>query len=194
MARLLRVTKAEFHIQSLETDHNLSLCYCCNVDCQVFSFKSVPWWPFVVDRTLKPKNQVTPCELQCLPHGHWKLITYKFVLWSVAKVTPACVQIVNAENVMVVVSRWYGGIHLGPDRFKHINNCTRTILEQHGYLAQRVSVWMCVCVHVHLHVYVCVSICTCLCVCICMHTYVCVCACVCVCALCVCVNSVCVCA
>lgn len=48
-------------------------------------------------------------------------------------------QIVNAENVMVVVSRWFGGIHLGPDRFKHINNCTRSILESHGYLAQRVS-------------------------------------------------------
>ncbi|XP_025076162.1 protein IMPACT-like isoform X2 [Pomacea canaliculata] len=46
-------------------------------------------------------------------------------------------QIVNAENVMVVVSRWFGGIHLGPDRFKHINNCTRSILESHGYLAQR---------------------------------------------------------
>lgn len=46
-------------------------------------------------------------------------------------------QIVNAENVVVVVSRWYGGIQLGPDRFKHINNCTRIILEQHGYLAQR---------------------------------------------------------
>ncbi|KAK7491412.1 hypothetical protein BaRGS_00017390 [Batillaria attramentaria] len=46
-------------------------------------------------------------------------------------------QIVNAENVVVVVSRWYGGIQLGPDRFKHINNCTRTVLEQHGYLAHR---------------------------------------------------------
>jgi len=42
-------------------------------------------------------------------------------------------QIMNVENVIVVVSRWYGGIHLGPDRFKHINNCTRQILEEHGY-------------------------------------------------------------
>ncbi|XP_005093304.1 protein IMPACT [Aplysia californica] len=42
-------------------------------------------------------------------------------------------QIMNAENVMVVVSRWYGGIHLGPDRFKHINNCTRQILEENGF-------------------------------------------------------------
>jgi hypothetical protein len=27
------------------------------------------------------------------------------------------------------VSRWYGGIHLGPDRFKHINNCARNVLQ-----------------------------------------------------------------
>lgn len=35
---------------------------------------------------------------------------------------------------MVVVTRWYGGIHLGPDRFKHINNLARNILEEHGYI------------------------------------------------------------
>ena len=84
----------------------------------------------------------------------------------------ARVQIVNAENVMVVVSRWYGGIQLGPDRFKHINNCTRTILEQQGYLAQRVCVYVCVCVCVCVSlcvsVCVCVSVCMCVCVCVCM--------------------------
>ncbi|NWI95963.1 IMPCT protein, partial [Pitta sordida] len=37
-------------------------------------------------------------------------------------------QILNVHNVLVVVSRWYGGILLGPDRFKHINNCARNIL------------------------------------------------------------------
>ena len=26
--------------------------------------------------------------------------------------------ILNVENVLVVVSRWFGGIQLGPDRFK----------------------------------------------------------------------------
>ncbi|KAH3772001.1 protein IMPACT-B-like [Dreissena polymorpha] len=46
-------------------------------------------------------------------------------------------QILDAQNVMVVVSRWYGGIHLGPDRFKHINNCTRTILETCGYIKDK---------------------------------------------------------
>ncbi|KAG9478955.1 hypothetical protein GDO78_012562 [Eleutherodactylus coqui] len=40
-------------------------------------------------------------------------------------------QILDARDVMVVVSRWYGGILLGPDRFKHINNCARNILIKH---------------------------------------------------------------
>ncbi|XP_076009131.1 protein IMPACT isoform X2 [Genypterus blacodes] len=44
-------------------------------------------------------------------------------------------QILDVRNVMVVVSRWYGGILLGPDRFKHINNCARTVLVQEGYTA-----------------------------------------------------------
>jgi len=44
----------------------------------------------------------------------------------------------DARNVLVVVTRWYGGIHLGPDRFKHINNCTRDLLEAHGYVRDKV--------------------------------------------------------
>ncbi|XP_051930283.1 protein IMPACT [Hippocampus zosterae] len=44
-------------------------------------------------------------------------------------------QILDVRNVLVVVSRWYGGILLGPDRFKHINNCARSILVQEGYTA-----------------------------------------------------------
>lgn len=43
-------------------------------------------------------------------------------------------QILDVRNVMVVVSRWYGGILLGPDRFKHINNCARNILEEENYI------------------------------------------------------------
>mmetsp|Transcript_13048 Transcript_13048/g.40196 ORF Transcript_13048/g.40196 Transcript_13048/m.40196 type:complete len:284 (-) Transcript_13048:629-1480(-) len=34
-------------------------------------------------------------------------------------------QVIPAENVAIVVSRWFGGVHLGPDRFKHINNAAR---------------------------------------------------------------------
>lgn len=46
-------------------------------------------------------------------------------------------QIVDARNVMVVVTRWYGGVHLGPDRFKHINNCARILLDQHGFIKSK---------------------------------------------------------
>ncbi|CAG10950.1 unnamed protein product, partial [Tetraodon nigroviridis] len=44
-------------------------------------------------------------------------------------------QILDVRNVLVVVSRWYGGILLGPDRFKHINNCARNILVEEGHAA-----------------------------------------------------------
>jgi putative IMPACT (imprinted ancient) family translation regulator len=36
--------------------------------------------------------------------------------------------------VLVVVTRWFGGIHLGPDRFKHINQAARDALEAGGFL------------------------------------------------------------
>lgn len=45
-------------------------------------------------------------------------------------------QIVQARNVVVVVSRWYGGILLGPARFTHINNAARHLLEQCGCIAK----------------------------------------------------------
>ena len=37
-------------------------------------------------------------------------------------------KVTDSENVCVVVSRWFGGIHLGPDRFKCINNAARDLL------------------------------------------------------------------
>ena len=40
----------------------------------------------------------------------------------------------EAENVVVVVSRWFGGILLGPSRFGLINNAARTLLEQEGFI------------------------------------------------------------
>jgi hypothetical protein len=43
-------------------------------------------------------------------------------------------QILEVKNVLVVVSRWYGGIQLGPDRFKHINNTARDLLQKCGYI------------------------------------------------------------
>ena len=40
--------------------------------------------------------------------------------------------ILEVKNIIVVVSRWYGGILLGPDRFKHINNVARSLLVHKG--------------------------------------------------------------
>ncbi|CAG9792389.1 unnamed protein product [Diatraea saccharalis] len=43
-------------------------------------------------------------------------------------------QILEQKNTLVVVTRWYGGIQLGPDRFRHINNAARQAIEQAGLL------------------------------------------------------------
>lgn len=39
----------------------------------------------------------------------------------------------DANNVIVVVSRWWGGILLGPSRFRIINNTARQLLEECGF-------------------------------------------------------------
>jgi hypothetical protein len=43
-------------------------------------------------------------------------------------------QLTDCWNVAVCVSRWYGGIHLGPDRFKHINSSARDALVKGGFI------------------------------------------------------------
>ncbi|KAG1675206.1 Protein IMPACT [Nymphon striatum] len=43
-------------------------------------------------------------------------------------------EISEIENVVVIITRWYGGIHLGPDRFKHINNAARNALQIMGVI------------------------------------------------------------
>ncbi|KAH7343595.1 UPF0029-domain-containing protein [Rhizoctonia solani] len=45
-------------------------------------------------------------------------------------------QIMEIDHVLVVVTRYFGGIHLGPDRFKWINQSARNALEQGGFLEQ----------------------------------------------------------
>lgn len=42
----------------------------------------------------------------------------------------------EVENVVVVVSRWFGGAHIGPDRFKHIKNCARDALVEGRYIVK----------------------------------------------------------
>jgi putative IMPACT (imprinted ancient) family translation regulator len=46
-------------------------------------------------------------------------------------------EILEVENVLVVVSRWYGGVLLGADRFKHINQAARDALEVGGFLGDK---------------------------------------------------------
>ena len=41
-------------------------------------------------------------------------------------------QILEVKNLVVIVTRWYGGILLGPDRFKHYNNCVRDLMKVLG--------------------------------------------------------------
>ncbi|KAF8806222.1 ribosomal protein S5 domain 2-like protein [Phlegmacium glaucopus] len=43
-------------------------------------------------------------------------------------------QILEVNNVLVVVTRYFGGIHLGPDRFRHINQAARNALDLGGFL------------------------------------------------------------
>jgi len=51
-------------------------------------------------------------------------------------------QILDVENVIIVVSRWFGGILLGADRFKLINNCTRDILQECHYISKKVQLFV----------------------------------------------------
>jgi hypothetical protein len=43
-------------------------------------------------------------------------------------------ELCNANNVLVVVSRWFGGVHLGSARFKWIASVARDGLEQGGFI------------------------------------------------------------
>lgn len=41
------------------------------------------------------------------------------------------------SNVMVVVTRWYGGTQLGSDRFKHISSCAQAALEEGRFFVKK---------------------------------------------------------
>ncbi|QIX02238.1 hypothetical protein AMS68_007755 [Peltaster fructicola] len=45
-------------------------------------------------------------------------------------------ELMTAWNVMVVVTRWYGGVHLGPDRFRIINQVARDAVVKGGWSEQ----------------------------------------------------------
>ena len=48
--------------------------------------------------------------------------------------TATDVRLQDVSNVLIVVTRYYGGILLGPDRFKHINQAARNALDIGGFL------------------------------------------------------------
>lgn len=43
------------------------------------------------------------------------------------------IRLMGIDGVAVIVSRWFGGVLLGPDRFKLICNTARQLLEGNGY-------------------------------------------------------------
>lgn len=43
-------------------------------------------------------------------------------------------QLMDVWNVMVVVTRWYGGVQLGPDRFRIINSAARDAFVKGGFI------------------------------------------------------------
>lgn len=48
-------------------------------------------------------------------------------------------QIMDVWNVMLIVTRWYGGVHLGPDRFRIINSVARDAIVKGGFDRQATS-------------------------------------------------------
>ncbi|KAJ7690697.1 ribosomal protein S5 domain 2-type protein [Mycena rosella] len=46
-------------------------------------------------------------------------------------------RLTGCENVVVVVWRWYGGVKLGADRWKHISEVAREALDTGGFLVKR---------------------------------------------------------
>lgn len=46
-------------------------------------------------------------------------------------------QVMDVWNLLVVVSRWYGGVKLGPDRFSIINNVAREAIVEGGWTRGR---------------------------------------------------------
>ena len=48
-------------------------------------------------------------------------------------------QVMNVWNVLVIVSRWYGGVKLGPDRFNIINDVAREAVVKGGWTQSKRS-------------------------------------------------------
>jgi len=45
-------------------------------------------------------------------------------------------QLMDVWDIMIVVTRWYGGVHLGPDRFRLINTTARDAVVKGGFVKE----------------------------------------------------------
>jgi putative IMPACT (imprinted ancient) family translation regulator len=43
----------------------------------------------------------------------------------------------NVHNICVIVTRWYGGVKLGSERFRVITNCAQTLLQTHNFIKKK---------------------------------------------------------
>lgn len=48
-------------------------------------------------------------------------------------------QFSNLTDILIIVSRWYGGIHLGADRFKHYSSAARDLINHLEIIQNPVS-------------------------------------------------------
>jgi hypothetical protein len=71
-------------------------------------------------------------QLACGPRAVGMYLTTVAILMRITK--DLDMQVTKAEGVCVVVSRWFGGVHLGPSRFSIINNTARQLLVAEGYI------------------------------------------------------------
>lgn len=49
-------------------------------------------------------------------------------------------QFSNLSDILIIVSRWYGGIHLGADRFKDYSNAARDLINHLELIPNSVSI------------------------------------------------------
>lgn len=49
----------------------------------------------------------------------------------------ALLEMVGVTNVLLAVTRWYGGTQLGSDRFKHISSAAQGALEKGGFFEKK---------------------------------------------------------
>jgi hypothetical protein len=90
----------------------------------------------MMENQLRAPVSLIYCRLLRLKtwYGHSSLLalTYNGMLAALSICCTDYSKWIRVWLQVVFVSRWYGGIQLGPDRFKHINNAARSLLVSCG--------------------------------------------------------------